>query len=124
MIVAQDLGISFVRWEHRNRPGSWLFRNLHLTVETGESIAIIGPSGSGKSVLLKLIAGLLEPTEGWVHAGSGPSGPMALDRTHLSKVFQKMPSLTHLVFWRISFFLSKNAWVLKVWKRDSEPWSC
>lgn len=37
---------------------------LDLTVETGEFLAVIGRSGEGKSVLLKQIIGLIEPTEG------------------------------------------------------------
>jgi len=38
-------------------------------VEAGKTTAIIGPSGTGKSVLLKIITGLLEPTDGEVIIG-------------------------------------------------------
>ena len=37
---------------------------LSLTVEPGETVALVGRSGSGKTTLIKLLAGLLEPTEG------------------------------------------------------------
>jgi NitT/TauT family transport system ATP-binding protein len=37
---------------------------IDLTVRDGEFVSLIGPSGCGKSTLLKLIAGLLEPTDG------------------------------------------------------------
>ncbi|TDD18231.1 ABC transporter ATP-binding protein [Nonomuraea diastatica] len=37
-----------------------------LDIEPGEFVSLIGPSGCGKSTLLKLMAGLLEPTEGSV----------------------------------------------------------
>lgn len=46
------------------------FDNLHiltdinLEVYKGENVALLGKSGSGKSVLIKLIAGLLKPTQG------------------------------------------------------------
>ncbi|MGE3975688.1 MAG: ABC transporter ATP-binding protein [Bdellovibrionales bacterium] len=39
---------------------------VNLDLFEGESLVIIGPSGQGKSVLLKLFAGLMEPTEGEV----------------------------------------------------------
>jgi ATP-binding cassette subfamily F protein 3 len=42
-----------------------------LTVSRGERVGVVGPNGSGKSVLAKVMAGVLEPTEGerWI----GPS---------------------------------------------------
>lgn len=42
----------------------YVFKNLNLTIKAGEFIAIVGPSGSGKSSLLKVICGLYPP-----HAG-------------------------------------------------------
>lgn len=39
---------------------------ISLTVAAGESIAIVGRSGSGKTTLIKLLAGLIEPTEGTI----------------------------------------------------------
>ncbi|MGF6192524.1 peptidase domain-containing ABC transporter [Serratia sp. 2723] len=43
-----------------------IFDNLSFSVEAGQSIAIIGPSGVGKTTLLKVMAGLLPPTSGTV----------------------------------------------------------
>ncbi len=40
--------------------------DVSLTVERGQRVVLIGPNGSGKSTLLKIIAGLLEPSEGAV----------------------------------------------------------
>lgn len=41
-----------------------MFDRINLKIQSGEKIAVIGPSGHGKSSLLKLIAGLLSPNSG------------------------------------------------------------
>ena len=46
---------------------------IDLTVREGEFVSLIGPSGCGKSTLLKLVASLLEPSDGRIAAG-GASG--------------------------------------------------
>jgi ABC-type transporter Mla maintaining outer membrane lipid asymmetry ATPase subunit MlaF len=43
-----------------------ILRNISLKIPQGETTAIIGPSGTGKSVTLKHIVGLLRPDEGEV----------------------------------------------------------
>jgi phospholipid/cholesterol/gamma-HCH transport system ATP-binding protein len=47
--------------------GKKVLDGVDLDIQTGETIAIIGQSGCGKSVLLKHIIGLLIPDEGTVH---------------------------------------------------------
>ncbi|PSQ39965.1 choline transporter [Halobacteriales archaeon SW_5_70_135] len=47
--------------------GDWLVRAVDLTVEAGETLAVVGPSGAGKSTLLRLLNRIEEPTEGTVH---------------------------------------------------------
>lgn len=46
--------------------GEILLRDVHLSVARGEILAIMGPSGQGKSLLLKILAGLIEPSAGEV----------------------------------------------------------
>jgi len=46
--------------------GNRVLRGLDLAVQTGESLTIIGGSGTGKSVLLRLIIGLLKPDVGQI----------------------------------------------------------
>ena len=41
-----------------------LFDNLNIKIKEGELVALVGPSGSGKSSLLHLLALLDEPTQG------------------------------------------------------------
>ncbi|MBL4862862.1 MAG: ATP-binding cassette domain-containing protein [Crocinitomicaceae bacterium] len=45
---------------------NWILRNVNVTVHQGELVGIIGESGIGKTTLLKLMAGVLDTTEGAV----------------------------------------------------------
>ena len=47
-------------------PEGFAFRNVNLQILPGERVAIVGPSGCGKTTLLKVLLGLLQPTEGQV----------------------------------------------------------
>lgn len=51
---------------HYRRGGRWLFAGIDLAVERGEVVAIMGPSGTGKTTLLRLIGGQLSPQSGRV----------------------------------------------------------
>lgn len=42
-------------------------REISFEVNEGEHFVILGPSGAGKTVLLEIIAGIIEPDSGWVH---------------------------------------------------------
>jgi len=47
----------------------WVLKDCSFTVEPGESVAIIGASGCGKTTLVKLMLGLLKPSEGTIKVG-------------------------------------------------------
>lgn len=57
MITLKNVGIRF-------SPTEALLENVNLSMRRGETFVIIGPSGLGKSTLVKNIAGLVEPFEG------------------------------------------------------------
>jgi len=66
--------------------------NLDLTVRRGESVAIIGPSGTGKSTILRIIAGLLAPDAGEIYVqGQKREGLIedAADPVGIGMVFQQ-----------------------------------
>ena len=76
--------------------------DVDLTIEAGESVAILGPSGSGKSTLLALIAGLDRPTSGQVLLDGAAiqdrsESELALLRRHkIGFVFQSFQLLTNM----------------------------
>jgi phospholipid/cholesterol/gamma-HCH transport system ATP-binding protein len=66
-----------------------VLKDVSFTVKPGEIFVIMGPSGSGKSVLLRQIAGLDLPTAGTARInGLDPADPATRDRFALALVFQ------------------------------------
>lgn len=59
-ITAQNLGFMYSDAEEP------VLKNADFTIKSGETIAIVGPSGEGKTTVLRLILGLITPTEGKV----------------------------------------------------------
>jgi ABC-2 type transport system ATP-binding protein len=85
IIEVRDLGVEFVRNRRRNlrlreffihafkrerrrvkQEKFWPLRHVSFDIHPGEAVGIIGKNGTGKSTLLKLIAGVLRPDEGEV----------------------------------------------------------
>jgi phospholipid/cholesterol/gamma-HCH transport system ATP-binding protein len=66
-----------------------VLNDINIDVEPGEIFIIMGPSGSGKSVLLKIVAGLLDPSAGAVQVADIDTRDQAFrDRTRMALVFQ------------------------------------
>jgi len=55
---------------------------IELTVGAGELVSLIGPSGCGKSTLLRIVANLIEPTEGSVLVNGKPARRARLDQDY------------------------------------------
>ncbi|OBX34846.1 hemin import ATP-binding protein HmuV [Halomonas elongata] len=51
--------------------GRAILDNIHLAIERGEIVTIVGPNGSGKTTLLKAIIGSLTPAWGKLHRAPG-----------------------------------------------------
>jgi iron complex transport system ATP-binding protein len=61
-----NLSVAFDRLGHAYRHGHWVFRHYRGEVAPGQALALLGPNGRGKTTLLKILLGVLQPTEGWV----------------------------------------------------------
>lgn len=86
--VGKTYGVT-VAGLHKSFGRTPVLRDINLEVRPGEIFCIMGPSGSGKSVLLKHIAGLEKATRGEVRIGEfDASDPATRDRVHLALVFQ------------------------------------
>lgn len=82
-----------------------ILESVNLTINPGESVAIIGPSGSGKSTLLALLAGLDQPSAGSIELMGKPFDSLSEDGRAEARAgtvgfvfqnFQLLPALTAL----------------------------
>ncbi|MDP9094734.1 MAG: sulfate ABC transporter ATP-binding protein [Actinomycetota bacterium] len=79
---------------------------VDLTVESGQLTALLGPSGGGKSTLLRIIGGLEEPDAGSVQIDSVEATGVPAQRRNVGFVFQHYAAFKHLsVFRNVAFGL-------------------
>ena len=83
-----------------------LIQDLNIKARKGQRIALVGSSASGKSTVARLIAGLLQPTEGVVKINGKPLLELSQkERTHtIAMVQQGMPLLSTTVRNNLSLF--------------------
>lgn len=84
----------------------WVLKGINLEVHNGEYVAIVGPSGGGKSTLLKLLFGFWQPTEGQILVNDVALGPATLSawRDSLGVVLQDDQLLSGSIAENISLF--------------------
>jgi phospholipid/cholesterol/gamma-HCH transport system ATP-binding protein len=83
-----DLPAVVLRGLHKSFGSQIVFDGIDLSVGTGETLAVLGRSGAGKSVLLKLIIGLQEPDSGSIRIHGQEITSLDLDA--MNEVRKKM----------------------------------
>ncbi len=95
-----EIILSVERMEKTYVGGVHAVRGVSFTVKEGESLAIIGSSGSGKSTVLRCINRLIEPTRGIVRLRRERINTPAADvndvRSRIGMVFQSFELFSHL----------------------------
>jgi heme exporter protein A len=80
-----------------------VFAGLDLELGAGELVVLRGPNGSGKTSLLRMIAGLIEPAAGWLRLEGGPAETSLAQQCHfIAHQDALKPALTareNLGFW-------------------------
>lgn len=94
-----------------------VFQNLNLVIRPGESIAITGPSGCGKTTLVKVMLGLLEPTQGEVRVDGRPLAALGLGsyRSRAAAVMQNDQLLSGSIADNICLFDPEGDFEKIVW---------
>lgn len=78
------LQVSELAYSFTDKPNP-LFQNVGFELRRGETVALIGPNGIGKSTLLKILTGDLQPTRGTIHWGAKVKiGYYDQEQTHLN----------------------------------------
>ncbi|HTN98972.1 MAG TPA: ABC transporter ATP-binding protein, partial [Nordella sp.] len=70
--------------------------DISLAVQAGEIVVIFGPSGTGKTVLLRLIAGVEEPTSGKISINDQDMADVAPEHRDVGMAFQNFALFPHL----------------------------
>ena len=86
------------------RGGREVLSGLDFEVASGEALAVTGPNGSGKTSLLRIIAGLLAPSGGSIELDGGGDDLTLPDQAHYlghrDAVKPALSVLENLAFWR------------------------
>ena len=106
LIEVENLSVGF--------DGNWILRDIDLKISKGQTLAIIGESGCGKTVFMKTLIGLLTPTQGVVKfdhkdLAKLTDAEIALVRRRVGFVFQNAALFDSMsIFDNVAFPLRQN----------------
>src|SRR5919108_3818688 len=108
---------------HKRFGAQHVLRGVDLTVEEGETLALLGPSGTGKSVLIKHAIGLLQPDEGdvlvdGISIANASEKELRNVRRRIGYVFQNAALFDSLT-------VAENLWLAQTDEKESRsPKAC
>jgi ATP-binding cassette subfamily B protein len=107
-IVFDNVGFLYPETEN------WVIRNLSFTLRAGETLALVGENGAGKTTIVKLLARLYDPSEGRITIDGVDLKDIAPSdiHAHLGVIFQD--------FIRYSFSARDNIGVGRVEEKDNQ----
>src|ERR1700709_1556320 len=86
------------------RGGREVFSGLDFDASAGEALAVTGPNGSGKTSLLRLVAGLVTPSAGSIRLEGGEAELTLAEQAHYlghrDALKPALSVLENLAFWR------------------------
>jgi phospholipid/cholesterol/gamma-HCH transport system ATP-binding protein len=102
---------------HKSFDALPVLRGVNLTVQEGETLALLGPSGTGKSVLIKHAIGLLEPDQGdvvvdGISIANASERELRAVRRRIGYVFQNAALFD-------SLNVAENLWLAQTDERES-----
>lgn len=107
----RNMGFSYLSGESGN---NWAIKGINMDAFKGEAIAIVGPTGSGKSTLVNILLGFYNPVSGLVAVNDTPLNLIALDywRSKVGYVSQDVflfndSILQNIVLWNESISMQE-----------------
>jgi NitT/TauT family transport system ATP-binding protein len=91
---------------------------IHFEIRQGEFVSIVGPSGTGKTTLLKIIAGLIEPSAGRVRLGGRTIAGPPSEMVYLSQQYSKSLLPWRSVLRNVEFPLEHHAEVSRAERQE------
>jgi ABC-2 type transport system ATP-binding protein len=90
-----------------------VLKDINLSVDSGEIFGLLGPSGAGKTTLVKVIVGILEATKGsvWVQGKKMPSLELMKSIGYMSQsdaLYQELSAKENLAFFAALYGLKKK----------------
>ena len=102
---------------HKNKP---VLENLNLAIPQGRIVGLLGPNGCGKSTLIKMIAGILQPNSGDIFVDGNPVGEKSCalisylpERTYFSNSMKVKDIITYFADFYADFDKERASVLLK-----------